>query len=189
MRIIAGRAKGRRLIAPPGLHTRPTASRVREALFSVIMPRLAGAKVLDAFAGSGALGLEALSRGAKTATFIEEDAAALKVLRRNVENCRLIGAKIIPGDALRFLRQAGEPYDIIFLDPPYRSAILAQALTALLESNTLATDALITAEIAATEEFHPPPGLNIIKHSHYGQTALYYLQKQQPTNQTLSSKL
>jgi 16S rRNA (guanine966-N2)-methyltransferase len=100
MRIIAGQAKGHRLIAPPGINTRPTSDRVREALFSVIMPRLDRAKVLDAFAGSGALGLEALSRGAETVHFIEKDAKALKVLRRNVKTCHLSRAEIFFGDTL-----------------------------------------------------------------------------------------
>jgi 16S rRNA (guanine966-N2)-methyltransferase len=175
MRIIAGLAKGRRLLAPPGLHTRPTAGRVREALFSVIMPRLAGARVLDAFAGSGALGLEALSRGAGNALFIERDAAALKILRRNAENCRLPGVRIVPGDALRFLRLRHEPFDIIFLDPPYRTDLLARALAAL-PGQLLAAGGLIVAETAAKQELRPPGGLSVIKHSVYGDTALYYLQ-------------
>jgi 16S rRNA (guanine966-N2)-methyltransferase len=175
MRIIAGYAKGRRLAAPPGLSTRPTADRVREALFSVIMPRLAGAKVVDAFAGSGALGLEALSRGAESATFIEKDAVALKVLRRNVEICRLPGAMIIFGDALRFLRQSNEHYDIIFLDPPYHTDLLAQALAAVPGGGALAAGGLIVAETAAADKFCPPPGLAVNKHSVYGDTALYYL--------------
>ena len=175
MRIIAGHAKGRRLAVSPGLHTRPTADRVREALFSVIMPRLAGAKVLDAFAGSGALGLEALSRGAETALFIEDDAAAQKALRRNVENCRLPGAKIIYGDALRFLRHNKERYDIIFLDPPYYADLLQKALVAILYADAVAADGLIVAETAAREAFYPPVGLAVNKHSVYGDTALYYL--------------
>jgi 16S rRNA (guanine966-N2)-methyltransferase len=180
MRIIAGQAKGRRLIAPPGLHTRPTAGRVREALFSVIMPRLAGAGVLDAFAGSGALGLEALSRGAQTALFIERDAAALTALRRNVEACRLPGAKIRPGDALRFLRHSQERFDIIFLDPPYHTELPQQALAALREGGVCAAGGLIVAETAAKVQLCPPAGLCIIKHSVYGDTALYYMQATEP---------
>jgi 16S rRNA (guanine966-N2)-methyltransferase len=175
MRIIAGQAKGRRLAVPPGLNTRPTADRVREALFSVIMPRLAGAKVLDAFAGSGALGLEALSRGAETALFIEKNAVALKILSRNVENCCLPGAQIVSGDALRFLRYTKERFDIIFLDPPYYADLLPQALAAVLGCGALAPDGLIVAETAARGGLCPPAGLSASKHSVYGDTALYYL--------------
>ena len=175
MRIIAGRAKGRRLAAPPGLGTRPTAGRVREALFSVIMPRLAGANVLDAFAGSGALGLEALSRGANKALFIEADAAALKVLRRNAEACRLPRAEILPGDALRFFGRNKEPYDIVFLDPPYNTDLLARALKGL-AGGTLAKGGLVVAETAAKDMLCPPAGFGVIKHSVYGDTALYYLE-------------
>ena len=163
-------------MAPPGLNTRPTADRVREALFSVIMPRLAGAKALDAFAGSGALGLEALSRGAATVLFIEKNEAALKALRRNVENCRLPGAEIFFGDALRFLRQNTMSYDIIFLDPPYHTDLMERALKAVPESGALAAGGLIVAETAVKEEFCPPKGLTIRKHGVYGDTALYYLE-------------
>ena len=176
MRIIAGQARGRRLFAPPGLHTRPTADRVREALFSVITPRLAGAGVLDAFAGSGALGLEALSRGAFSALLIERDASALKALRRNVENCSLPGAIILCADALRFLNHSKERYDIIFLDPPYGTGLLTRALAALLVGGALKAGGLIVAEAAAREDFCPPPGLVLVKKSVYGDTALYYLE-------------
>ena len=176
MRIIAGQAKGRRLLAPPGLHTRPTATRVREALFSVILPLVAGAKVLDAFAGSGALGLEALSRGALTAHLVENNAAALRVLRRNVQNCCLAGAQVFPGDLKRFLRQNNQRYDIIFMDPPYHKAILPQALAAVLSGKALAKDGLIVVETAAKEALDPPTGLVTVKQSVYGDTALYYLQ-------------
>ena len=175
MRIIAGLAKGRRLFAPTGDHTRPSADRVREALFSVIMTRIPGAKVLDAFAGSGALGLEALSRGADSALFIEQDKNALKALSRNVENCRFTGAKIHIGNALHFLKQSKECYDIIFLDPPYHTDLLTQALTIIQDGHTLATGGLIVAETAKKASFYPPTGLAQIKTSNYGDTALYYL--------------
>jgi len=180
MRIIAGLAKGRRLYAPSGLHTRPTADRVREAVFSVILPRLPGAKVLDVFAGSGALGLEALSRGADLALFIEQDAAALKALRRNVETCNLKGAEIFPGEALRFLHQNREQYDIIFLDPPYRTELLEQTLAAIVAGYTVAVEGLIVAESAAQRQLTPPPQLITVKRSVYGDTAIHYLQVSQP---------
>src|SRR3954467_7982650 len=123
LRIVAGRWSGRRLVAPRGRDTRPTSDRGREALFSILGP-LDGARVLDLFAGSGALGLEALSRGAASATLVERAPAALRVLRDNVADLGA-GAEIVAADARSYLRGArgqGAQYDLVFLDPPYRSA-------------------------------------------------------------------
>jgi len=134
-RIVAGTAGGRRLAVPPG-GTRPTAERVREALFSAVGSAmdLDGARVLDLYAGSGALGLEALSRGAGTATFIESDRGALDVLRRNVAALGLPGAEVRPGKVRTVLAlPPREPYDLVLADPPYRidGAELAEVLAAL----------------------------------------------------------
>ena len=123
LRIVAGRWGGRRLVAPPGRETRPTSDRVREALFSILGP-IDGERVLDLFAGSGALGLEALSRGAASATLVERAPGALRALRANVE---ALGAPadVVAADARSFLRSAreqGAEYDLVFLDPPYRAA-------------------------------------------------------------------
>jgi 16S rRNA (guanine966-N2)-methyltransferase len=123
MRIIAGEYKGRRLVAPPGTATRPTSDRVREALFSILGARVEDADVLDLFAGSGALGIEALSRGAQKATFVDNAPAALTTIRRNLEGVQ--GATVVRRDARAFLRDArenGRQYDLVFLDPPYRQA-------------------------------------------------------------------
>ena len=126
MRVIAGRFGGRRLSAPRGGRTRPTADRVREALFSVLGD-LAGARVLDLFAGSGALGIEALSRGAAEATFVDTAPAALRALRDNLAALEIgaQAAEVCRADARGFLRsarKAGREYDLVFLDPPYRRA-------------------------------------------------------------------
>lgn len=123
MRIVAGQWRGRRLVAPPGRDTRPTSDRVREAVFSILGP-IDGAAVLDLFAGSGALGLEALSRGAARATFVERAPAALRALRANVDALRA-QADVRARDVRAFVRDAsdaGGPYDLVFLDPPYRDA-------------------------------------------------------------------
>lgn len=126
MRVIAGALGGRRLVAPRGAATRPTADRVREALFSMLGD-VAGARVLDLFAGSGALGIEALSRGAEHAVFVENDRTALGVLRSNLETLSL-GADVAEirsidaRAALRDARKRGETYDLVLLDPPYRLA-------------------------------------------------------------------
>jgi 16S rRNA (guanine966-N2)-methyltransferase len=138
VRVVAGRYKGRRLHAPPGQTTRPTADRVREALFQVLGP-LDGLHALDLFAGSGALGIEALSRGARAAVFVERDARALATLRRNVEPLGE-GARVVRADALAFLgRWDGEPFDLVLCDPPYSSAArlgarLSERLPAVLAS-------------------------------------------------------
>lgn len=124
MRVVAGRLGGRRLAAPRGAATRPTSDRVREALFSVLGETVAGARVLDLFAGSGALGIEALSRGAARATFVERAAAAQRALAANLEALGL-EAEVHNGDAVAYLgyaSRAGETYDLVFLDPPYRDA-------------------------------------------------------------------
>ncbi len=142
MRVIAGRFGGRRLQSPAGQGTRPTADRVREALFSALGP-LDGEAVLDLFAGSGALGIEALSRGAASALFVERDRRALAVVRANLEALRLAPPEAVVrgGDAraaVRDARERGETYDLVFLDPPYRDAPglgpeLREALAPLLE--------------------------------------------------------
>jgi 16S rRNA (guanine966-N2)-methyltransferase len=148
MRVIAGRYGGRRLVAPPGAATRPTSDRVREALFSILGPRVRDAAVLDLFAGSGALGLEALSRGAAGVTFVDSAPAALRALRGNLD---ALGAEaeVVRADAVKWLRTAsgsGRQYSLVFLDPPYRRAeALGAALSDALPA-VLAPDAVVVSE-------------------------------------------
>ena len=120
MRVVAGEFKGRRLAAPRGTRTRPTADRVREALFSMLGD-VGGARVLDLYAGSGALGIEALSRGAASAVFVELDPAALAAIERNLEPLD-VEASVARADALRWLGRAEGPFDLVFCDPPYDCA-------------------------------------------------------------------
>jgi 16S rRNA (guanine966-N2)-methyltransferase len=145
VRVVAGEFRGRRLHAPAGSSTRPTADRVREALFSILGP-LDGLRVLDLFAGSGALGIEALSRGAREAVFVDSDSRAIVAIRRNLE---AVGsdAPVHRRDALAYLRNAsGGPFDLVFLDPPYSSASeLAGPLTERLPA-VLTQDARIVSE-------------------------------------------
>lgn len=156
MRIIGGAHRGRRLVAPEGLATRPTAERLRQALFDMLLhapwagrERVQGARVLDAFAGSGALGLEALSRGASAASFLESDRAALAGIRANVAACReQARARVIVGDALAPPR-AAEPCGLVFLDPPYGKGLLAPALSALARAGWFAPGAILLAETSA----------------------------------------
>jgi len=154
VRIIAGTLRGRRLEAPPGEATRPTSDRARQALFDMLWHApwagrgaIEGAHVLDAFAGTGALGLEALSRGAAHATFLETDRAALATLRRNVAACRAEGrAEIVAGDATRPPR-APAPCGLLFLDPPYGRGLAAPALAALDAAGWVAPGAILSVEL------------------------------------------
>jgi 16S rRNA (guanine966-N2)-methyltransferase len=183
MRIVGGSHRGRRLMAPKGDTVRPTSDRAREALFNILLHGqfaaegvpLIDAAVLDAFAGTGALGLEALSRGAASATFIERDPIALAVLRKNVamldEGAR---ARILPGDASHPPR-AMAPCDIVFIDPPYRSGLAAPALSGLAAGGWLAPQALIIIEMAAQEDFAPPGGFTLEAERVYGTARLVFL--------------
>jgi 16S rRNA (guanine966-N2)-methyltransferase len=185
MRIVAGRHRGRRLLAPPGETVRPTSDRAREALFNILshgqlaadgIP-FAGAAVLDAFAGTGALGLEALSRGAAEVFFIEREREALAILRHNIaalgEDAR---ARVVPGDATRPPR-APSACALAFLDPPYRSGLAAAALGALDAAGWLAPEALAVAELAAREELRPPAGFNLLDERVYGAARLIFLRR------------
>jgi 16S rRNA (guanine966-N2)-methyltransferase len=120
MRIIAGTHRGARIAAPKGLSTRPTGDRVREAAFNLIGP-VDGATVLDLFAGSGAMGLEALSRGAAAVTFVESDRGACRTIAENLERLQLTGARITCADAVWALRQEPRRYDLVLVDPPYEA--------------------------------------------------------------------
>jgi 16S rRNA (guanine966-N2)-methyltransferase len=171
MRIIAGTHGGRELFAPKGRATRPTSDRVREALFS-ILGDISGFRVLDLFAGSGALGLEALSRGARSATLVDSGAPAIAAIRRNLEALRL-EAEVIPQPAARFLQSASRDarqYDLIFLDPPYRHAsTLGRELTSAL-TPILAADARVVAE----SDRRSPLGLelSLLDERRYGDTLI-----------------
>jgi 16S rRNA (guanine966-N2)-methyltransferase len=160
MRVIAGRWKGKRLAAPPGEATRPTSDRARQALFDMLWhapwagrARIEGAEVLDGFAGTGALGLEALSRGAARATFLENDRAALAALRANIAACGA-EARVIAADATKPPR-AAQPATLIFLDPPYGAGLLGPTLAALDAGGWIAPGALICAELGPRDA--PPP--------------------------------
>jgi len=162
MRIVAGSHKGRTLVAPPGRTARPTADRVRQALFDILahsdLVDLEGARVIDAFAGSGALGLEALSRGAERAWFLDTHPASLDAIRANVETLRESArTRLLRADATR-PPVAEAACTLAFLDPPYHGGLAAPALAALDAAGWLAADVLAVVEIAADEDFVPPQG-------------------------------
>ena len=155
MRIIAGKWRGRPLEAPPGLGTRPTGDRVRETLFSMLSSRLGtfeGLRVADLFAGSGALGLEALSRGAVSATFVENDPKAAAILRRNMEKLSA-SAQIVCGSALSLPR--AEPFDLILADPPYGAGAGSAVVQAVEKAGWLASGGWMSVETSRTDEIEP----------------------------------
>jgi 16S rRNA (guanine(966)-N(2))-methyltransferase RsmD len=154
LRIIAGSRKGARIYAPKGVEVRPTGDRVREAIFNLIGP-VDGADVLDLFAGSGAMGLEALSRGAAGATFVEADRAAAEAIVRNVEKLGLEGARVYREDAARRLATdaaAGRRYDLVLVDPPYRMLTRFLPMLATRLPSVVAPDGLVVVESEAKEE-------------------------------------
>ena len=179
MRIVAGKFRGKVLVAPKGLATRPTSDRVRQALFNVLehgAPGVdfAGARVLDLFAGSGALGLEALSRGARFCLFVEESAEARGAIRRNIEALDLTGAtKIWRRDATS-LGPVGriEPFDLVLCDPPYGKEFGQRALHAVVEGGWTAPHAVVVLEERAGLDIDWPPPLAEIDRRRYGDTAI-----------------
>ena len=183
MRIIAGRHRGLAL-ADPGegdrsAHLRPTGDRVREALFNLLRHRaggdpVPGARVLDLFAGTGALGLEALSRGAAHVTFVDDGAAARALMRRNIEKMQAMGAtKVWRRDATRLGENRGAPYTLVFLDPPYGKALGAASLASAVAGGWLAPGAVVVWEENAPQP--APPGFAAEDSRRYGETWLTLL--------------
>jgi 16S rRNA (guanine966-N2)-methyltransferase len=172
MRVVAGIYKGRRLAAPRGRSTRPTADRVRESVFNLLGP-VEGARVLDLYAGSGALGIEALSRGAAAATFVDSDARAVSAVRANLERLEIEQARVVRASAPSFLRsaaRAGERWDLAFCDPPYRLAPrLAPELGKLLPP-VLEAQARIVCESSHRQPLRL--GLPLLSERRYGDTVI-----------------
>lgn len=174
-RIVAGRWGGRRLATPTGTGTRPTSDRVREAMFASIQSELGsldGLRVLDLFAGSGALGLEALSRGAESVDLVEADAKAAAVIRRNVADLGAGGARVHRVNAERFVAGAGGAYDLVLLDPPY--AVPTDVVAALVAGLPLEAGGLIVVERATRDPFVWPETRSGLRERRYGETALWY---------------
>lgn len=179
MRIIAGTANGRKLKTLPGMKTRPTSDKVKGAIFNVLGDRVLGAKVLDLFAGSGALALEALSRGANYAIMVDKCAAACKIIRENsIETGLSAKAKIINRDAIPALKDVkGEIFDLIFIDPPYRQGLSLAGLEILGQGNYLTPNGVIIVETSREEEIPVEIGnLSLRRDSKYGNTVIRYYQ-------------
>jgi 16S rRNA (guanine966-N2)-methyltransferase len=184
IKIIGGKHRGRSIETPAGSETRPTASRAREALFNIVVHAdwrddgsspLIEARVLDAFAGSGALGIEALSRGAAHATFIDNDAHSIRTIGDNLRKVKETAtAKVVRADASR-PPPSREACDLVFLDPPYRSGLAAPALTALAEAGWIAKGTIATVELANNEDLAVPTGFEQIDERRYGAAKILIL--------------
>lgn len=183
MRIVGGSFKGRPIKAPWGMNTRPTTDRTRESLFNILAHGgdidIEGARVLDLFAGSGALGLEAMSRGASFCLFVDTDAGARGAIRDNVEAFGLFGNTRIhrrPADALGTKPAGvGAPFDLVFLDPPYEKGLLGPTLKGLAEGGWLAGRAFLCAEHKRGEEVDLPAGFELIETRRFGDTGISFL--------------
>lgn len=186
MRIVAGKHRGLSLATPKDARVRPTSDRVREALFNVLAHNdfgtgfaLEGARVLDLFAGTGALGLEALSRGAFYVLFVDDHFESRGLIRRNVEAAHATGAtKIWRRDATALgdmPGNAGGPFDLVFLDPPYRKGLVELALASARDGKWFAPNALIVAEMATDEAFTMPAGFSALDERTYGDTKVVLL--------------
>ena len=182
MRIVGGKFRGQPLWAPPGADTRPTSERVREAIFNILAHGAAatgieGARVLDLFAGTGALGLEALSRGARFCQFIDDRAAARAVIRRNAEALGVTGrCKIWRRDATRLGPSAPQPpFDLVFADPPYGKGFGEAALASLVEGGWLAAKAVIVLEESGRTKVAVPAKLRVVDERIYGDSRVMFL--------------
>jgi 16S rRNA (guanine966-N2)-methyltransferase len=186
VRITGGTLRGRTLRAPENLSVRPTSDRARQAVFNILLHNdfgvtLEGAKVADLFAGTGALGIEAISHGAAFCLFVDDSAESRALIRANVEALNLTGiTKIWRRDATDLgpiNTGSGGPFDLVFLDPPYRKNLIAPALTSLRDGGWLAEKALLIAETAADENFATTEGFEIADTRHYGETAIVILHR------------
>lgn len=179
MRIIAGEMRGRRLKTPAGCQTRPTADKVKGAIFNVLQDKIPGSVVLDLFAGTGNLAIEALSRGAKKAVLVESNPEAQKVIRENITLTRISDkARLYPVDAFAFLAHSQtEIFDLIFLDPPYKKDLITRVLRELVGSGLLQPEGVIIAETAKNEEVITGKAFEVRKTGEYGDTKIWYLQR------------
>jgi len=179
MRVITGKARGVQLKTPEGMLTRPTTDRVKEALFSIIHFEIPGARVLDLFGGTGQLGIEALSRGAKSAVFVDAQESACRIIRENLKRAKMEKeGRVIRGDYLQYLNRCAEKFDIILLDPPYAEVFLENALKRITEIDILETNGIIVTERPLGKELPWEfEGFSRSKDYKYGNTLLTLYRK------------
>lgn len=183
MRVITGKARGVVLKTPDGMATRPTADRVKEALFSIIQFDVPCAKVLDLFGGTGQLGIEALSRGAKRAVFVDQSEVACRLIKENIGRTKMENeAQVVCSDYLSYLKRAKETFDIIFLDPPYVEVFLENSLKIITEIDILQSGGIIVTERPLGKELPWDfPGYTRSRDYKYGKTLLAIYRKDAPT--------
>jgi 16S rRNA (guanine966-N2)-methyltransferase len=186
MRIVAGKFKGKPLNAPKGAITRPTSDKARQALFNVLehaawAPTLESARIADLFAGSGALGFEAMSRGGAFCLFVDNDASARGAIRDNIETLQLFGNTRLHRRSATDLgdkpAKLGEPFNLVFLDPPYGKGLAPPALSGLVDGQWVTDDALAVLEVAANEDIPPLPGWKTVNERNWGAAKVVFLQR------------
>lgn len=186
MRIIAGAARGLKLLSLDGLDTRPTLDRVKEPLFSMLMPYIEEKNVLDLFSGSGALGLEALSRGAKKCTFVDKNPKCRNIIEANINKARFSEKSTVKTvDFAKFLSGCTDKFDLVFLDPPYKAGVYGECLKLMSEKNVLNENAVIALEADANEKISELIAekilcgcFSLLKEKKYGRVKLYILMAQ-----------
>lgn len=177
MRIQGGEFKGKKLSFHPRKGLRPTTSKVKGAIFNILKAKIPGSYFLDLFAGTGSVGLEALSRGAKFSAFVEKSAREASVIRRNLEESQLNGL-VLSMDVFKgidYLKKAGKAFDIVFLDPPYEKGLVNSTLSLLSDGGCLVKGAIILAERSRREGISLPPSFELIREYRYGDTILSLL--------------
>ena len=178
MRVISGCAKGHKLVVPQGMNTRPTTDRIKETLFNIISADVYDSRVLDIFCGSGAIGIEALSRNASIAYFVDNETEALNALGQNLAHTKLKEKAVVLGlDAIYAIKKLGvkeEKFDIIFLDPPYAAGLYVPVLEAILKAGVLSKTGIIIAEQNAKEDTPLTAGLKLTKEKKFGTTKMSF---------------
>lgn len=171
MRVITGSARGRNLVAPAGLDTRPTSDMTKGAVFSILQMMIENSDFLDLFAGSGQMGVEALSRGAKSATLIDKDPKAVAAIKENLKLCGLMEkSSVAMMDSLSYIQNCSKQFDVIFLDPPYNKELIAAVLPDC--ARCLKEDGIILCETEKTESLPEVPELELVKEYRYGKAKI-----------------
>lgn len=177
MRIIAGSRKGHKLHDFDGMDIRPTTDRVKESIFNLIQEYIQDAECLDLFGGSGALGFEALSRGAKECTIVDIDQRSIDVIKKNSDSLALPGVSIVREDAMRYLEKTDKKFSVIFLDPPYNKGFIAPVIKAICERDILSDEGIVMLESDFSDEHSEFGGLEIIKQRKYGRSYVTVYQR------------
>ncbi|MCD7708998.1 MAG: 16S rRNA (guanine(966)-N(2))-methyltransferase RsmD [Clostridiales bacterium] len=194
MRIIAGKARRLLLKTPYGMDTRPTTDQIKETLFNILEPRIYGIRFLDLFAGSGQMGLEAISRGADFAVFVEQDKRAAKCIEENIEHTGFAEqSRLLNRDVVTSIRMldGGEPFDVIFMDPPYGKSAEKNALLALSRSNLIAEDGLIIVEASQETDFSylARMGLAEVRRKYYRTNMHVFIERQKDEESNIPGEL